>query len=26
VLLCFREHQPGELRPRRVTQAEIRAM
>ena len=25
VLLCFNEHQPGELGPRRVTQAEIRA-
>jgi SAM-dependent methyltransferase len=25
VLLCFCEHQPGELGPRRVTQAEIRA-
>ena len=24
-LLCFNEHQPGELGPRRVTQAEIRA-
>lgn len=24
-LLCFSEHQPGELGPRRVTQAEIRA-
>lgn len=24
VLLCFNEHQPGELGPRRVTQAEIR--
>ena len=24
VLLCFSEHQPGELGPRRVTQAEIR--
>src|SRR5665811_376405 len=25
VLLCFNEHQPGELGPRRVTQADIRA-
>jgi cyclopropane fatty-acyl-phospholipid synthase-like methyltransferase len=25
VLLCFNEHQPGELGPRRVTQVEIRA-
>jgi hypothetical protein len=25
VLLCFNEHQPGKLGPRRVTQAEIRA-
>jgi 2-polyprenyl-3-methyl-5-hydroxy-6-metoxy-1,4-benzoquinol methylase len=25
VLLCFNEHQPGELGPRRVTQPEIRA-
>ena len=25
VLLCFNEHQPGEVGPRRVTQAEIRA-
>jgi ubiquinone/menaquinone biosynthesis C-methylase UbiE len=25
VLLCFNEHQPGDLGPRRVTQAEIRA-
>lgn len=25
VLLCFSEHQPGDLGPRRVTQAEIRA-
>jgi SAM-dependent methyltransferase len=25
VLLCFNEHQPGEMGPRRVTQAEIRA-
>ncbi len=24
-MLCFSEHQPGELGPRRVTQAEIRA-
>jgi hypothetical protein len=24
-LLCFNEHQPGGLGPRRVTQAEIRA-
>jgi len=23
--LCFNEHQPGEMGPRRVTQAEIRA-
>jgi hypothetical protein len=23
-MLCFSEHQPGELGPRRVTQAEIR--
>ena len=25
VLLCFSEHEPGDLGPRRVTQAEIRA-